>query len=146
MVATHKGNDDVAPMFMKTKGVSGKVPATLISDGASNFHHAWKSQYKAKNFLHKKTEHINEVAFDGIHHNNKMESFNGNTLRHCEKMTRDLKKEDSGILYGLQIYHNFIRPHLGLPDGQTPVEAAGIHVQGANKWLALIQAAAKSRD
>lgn len=146
MVAIHKGNDDVAPMFMKAKHVAGKVPATLISDGASNFHHAWKKQYKAKNFLHKDTQHINEVAFDGIHHNNKMESFNGNTIRHREKVTRGLKREDSGIIIGTQLYHNFVRSHLGLPDNQTPAEAAGLHIQGVNKWFTLIQAAAKSHD
>ena len=70
MVAEHKGNDDVAPMFKEAKRLAKKVPETLVSDKAANFHHAWKEQYKAKNFLHKETEHINEVVFDGIHHNN----------------------------------------------------------------------------
>ncbi len=146
MVAEHKGNDDVAPMFKQAKEVAGKVPTTLISDGATNFHNAWKRQYKAKNFLHKETQHVNDVAFDGIHHNNQMESFNGNTLRLREKVTRGLKREDSGIISGLQLYHNFVRPHLGLPGNQTPAEAAGIFVQGTNKWMTLIQAAAKSRE
>ena len=145
MVATHKGNDDVAPIFVKAKDVAGKIPTTLISDRETNFHYAWKKQYKAKNFLHKFTEHIDEVAFDGIHHNNQLESFNGNTMQHRE-MTRGLKKEDSGILTGLQICHDFIWPHLGLPENQTPAEAADLHVQGTNKWLTLIQAAAKSHN
>jgi len=143
MVAEHKGNDDVAPMFAQAKKVAGKAPTTLISDKAANFHNAWKKQYKAKNFLHKDTEHINEVAFDGIHHNNQMESFNGATLRHREKVCRGLKKDDSGIISGLRLYHNFVRPHLGLPDNITPAEAAGITVEGVNKWLTLIQAATK---
>ena len=81
MVAEHKGNDDVEPMFKDAKRIAGKVPTTLISDKAANFHHTWKTQYKAKNFLHKDTWHINEIAFDGIHHNNQMEIFNGNTVR-----------------------------------------------------------------
>ena len=142
MVAEHKGNDDVAPMFEKAKEVAGKVPEMLISDKAANFHHAWKEQYKAKNFLHKETEHINEIAFDGIHHNNPMESFNGNTVRHREKVVRGLKREDSAILTGLRLYHNHVRPHLGLPDGQTPGEAAGIRIEGDNKWKTIIQNAA----
>ena len=143
MVATHKGNDDVAPMFKDAKKTAGKIPETLISDGASKFHHAWKNQYKAKNFLHKETEHVNEVAFDGIHHNNQMESFNGNTIRHREKVARGLKKEDSAILTGLQLYHNYVRKHQSL-NGKTPGEIAGIHIEGNNKFQTLIQAAAKA--
>ena len=144
MVAEHKGTDDVAPMFKEAKKIAGKVPTTLISDKAGNFHEAWEDQYRAKNFLHKDTFHINEVTFDGKYHNNQMESFNGNTLRHREKVCRGLKKDDSGILDGLRIYHNFMRPHLGLPGQITPSEAAGIQIEGTNKWMTLIQAAAKS--
>ena len=144
MVAEHKGTDDVRPMFKQAKKVAGKIPTTLISDKASNFHHAWKEQYRAKNFLHKDTWHINEIAFDGIHHNNQMESFNGATLRHREKVVRGLKREDSGIITGLRLYHNFVRPHLGLPDSMTPAEAAGIQIEGQNKILTMIQAAAKA--
>ena len=46
---------------------------------------------------------------------------------------------------GLRIWHNHVRPHLGLPDGQTPGEAAGIRIEGGNKWKTIIQAAAKSK-
>jgi hypothetical protein len=38
----------------------------------------------------------------------------------------------------MQIHHNFIRTHSGL-DGKTPAEAAGISIEGENKWLTLIQ-------
>ena len=145
MVAEHKGTDDVRPMFEKAKQIAGKVPETLVSDGAPNFHEAWQEQYAPKNFLDKDTIHINQVEFDGEHHNNQMESFNGNTIRHREKVIRGLKKEDSAILTGLQLYHNFIRPHLGLADPtMTPAEAAGILVEGNDKWLTLIQAAVKA--
>ena len=66
-----------------------------------------------------------------------MERINGE-IRDREKVTRNLKKTDSPILTGFQIYHNFVRPHMGL-DGATPAEKAGIEVQGKNKWLTLIQ-------
>ncbi|MBI1658842.1 MAG: IS1/IS6 family transposase [Thaumarchaeota archaeon] len=144
MVAEHKGNDDVAPMFAKAKDVAGKAPETLVSDGAANFHHAWREQYAPRNFLDKDTIHINQVEFDGVHHNNQMESFNGNTIRHREKVIRGLKREDSAILTGLQLYHNYVRGHLGLADHATPAEAAGINVQGDNKFLTMIQAAVQS--
>ena len=44
-----------------------------------------------------------------------MESFNGDTIRHREKMVRGLK-EDSAILISFQFHYNFLRPHLGLAD------------------------------
>lgn len=80
MVAEHKGNDDVSPMFKEAKKRAKKVPLALISDGAANFHHAWKEQYRAKNFLHKDTEHHRHIHLSGDMNNNQMESFNSNTL------------------------------------------------------------------
>jgi len=44
-----------------------------------------------------------------------------------------LKKKDTPILTGYQIYHNYIREHEGL-DGKTTAEACGITVKGENKW------------
>ena len=76
------------------------LPTTLISYKAANFHHARKTQYRAKNFLHKGTHHINEVAFGGVHRNNQMESMNGNTIRQRKKIVRGLKRENSGIITG----------------------------------------------
>ena len=143
MVAEHKGNDDVAPMFAKAKKVAGKVPEKLISDGAANFGHAHRKQYAAKNFLHKESVHESHIHMAGDMNNNPMESFNGNTVRLREEAARDLKKEDSAILSGLRVYHNFVRSHLAL-DGKTPAEAAGILVEGENRIRTIIQAAAKS--
>ena len=34
----------------------------------------------------------------------------------------------------------------GLSDGQTPSEAAGIKIEGDNKWKTIIQAAAKQKS
>ncbi len=49
---------------------------------------------------------------------------------------------DTPIMKGTQIYHNFIKPHQGI-QGRIPAEAAGIKVEGENKWLTLIQNASK---
>ena len=54
--------------------------------------------------------------------NNKMERQNGE-CRDREKIMRSLKSVDSPIIKGLQLYHNFFRPHMGLDD-KTPAEAA----------------------
>jgi hypothetical protein len=45
---------------------------------------------------------------------------------------------------GVQIYHNYVRPLMG-SDGRTPGEVAGIEVKGNDKWVLLIQNAARKR-
>jgi len=57
---------------------------------------------------------------------------------------RSLKREDTPILTGYQIYHNYVRPHMAL-EGRTPAEAAGIQVKGKDKWLTIIQNARYAR-
>ena len=138
MVSEHKGNDDVSPMFAEAKQKAKKVPITLVSDGAANFHHAWKDQYRAKNYLHKETEHHRHIHMAGDINNNQMESFNGNTIKAREKVIRGIKKEDSAIFKGMQIHHNYIRPHQEL-EGDTPADRAGIRIVGDNKWKVIIQ-------
>ncbi len=69
--------------------------------------------------------------------NNKMERLNGE-FRDREKVVRGLKKRDSPLISGYQIYHNYVRPHMAL-DGKTPAEKCGIQIKGKNKWLTLIQ-------
>jgi len=70
-----------------------------------------------------------------------MERMNGE-IRDREKVFRGLKRTDTPILKGYQIYHNFVRPHEALK-GKTPADLAGIKVHGENKWLTLIQNASK---
>ena len=84
---------------------------------------------------------LEDIRFDGKIHNQKMERMNGE-IRDREKVTRNLKKMDTPILKGEQIFHNYIRPHMGL-DGRTPAEVAGIKVEGENKWLTIIQNASR---
>jgi hypothetical protein len=70
-----------------------------------------------------------------------MERINGE-IRDREKTMRGLKKKDTNVLPGYQIYHNFVRPHEAL-SGKTPAEACGIKVTGENKWITLIQNASQ---
>ena len=72
-----------------------------------------------------------------------MERMNGE-MRDREKVMRGLKIDETPILKGYQIFHNFIRPHESLA-GKTPAEASGIKVDGENKWQTLIQNASMSR-
>lgn len=76
---------------------------------------------------------IQQAADNGkAQSNNKMERMNGE-VRDQEKTMRGLKKDETVILQGYQLYHNFIRPHEAL-GGKTPAEACGIQIQGENKW------------
>ncbi len=59
-----------------------------------------------------------------------------------EKIVRGVKKKDSPIFDGYQIYHNYFRPHMAL-DGKTPSEVCGIEIKGDNKWITVIQNASK---
>lgn len=72
-----------------------------------------------------------------------MERQNGE-WRDREKTFRSLKRADSPVLTMMQINHNFIRPHMGL-QGSTPAEVAGVRIEGQNKWLTIIQNAAKAK-
>ena len=69
-----------------------------------------------------------------------MERLNGE-VRDREKVLRGLKKVNTSVLPGYQIYHNYLQP-LGL-DGRTPAEVFGIEIQGDNKWKTLIENATR---
>jgi hypothetical protein len=70
-----------------------------------------------------------------------MERMNGE-IRDREKTMRGLKRQDTKILAGYQLFHNYIREHEGL-DGKTPSEACGIEIKGKNRWITLIQNASQ---
>jgi hypothetical protein len=72
-----------------------------------------------------------------------MERLNGE-IRDREKTMKGLKKMDTPILKGIQIYHNYIREHEAL-QGKTPAEACGIKVHGKNKWKTLIENASMNK-
>jgi putative transposase len=91
-------------------------------------------------------KHIRDIAFDSERHNNKMEAMNGQTIRQREKVVRGVKKDDSPIFKGMQIFHNYIRPHMAHENEKTPGEMAGITVKGENKWLTLIQNASSESE
>lgn len=135
-----KNTADINSLFKKGKEVTGKRPNTLISDGAPNFNDAFKNEFFT--ISNPRTKHIRHVRWQGDHNNNKMERLNGE-VRDREKVMRGLKKSDTAILPGYQIYHNYMRPHEGL-NGKTPAEVSGIKIEGDNKWKTLIENA--SRD
>ncbi len=138
--ADTKDSHDAQHLFQMAKERTGKKPHVLITDGLRSYRDAWLKEFRT-NKLDNSTVHIRQITLAGQHNNNKMERFNGG-IRDREKVTRNLKKPDSPILTGLQIYHNYVRPHMGL-DGKTPADLAGIKVEGEDKWMTLIQNASR---
>ena len=139
-VADSKYNHDARSLFRMGKEVTKIKPRILITDGLQAYKRAYQKEFWAQP-IEKKTTHIRTIRFQGDMNNNKMERLNGE-FRDREKVMRGVKKKDSVIFDGYQIYHNYVRPHMAL-DGKTPAQACGIDVKGNNKWLTLIQNASK---
>jgi transposase-like protein len=139
-VADTKDTHDARHLFQMAKERTGKKPDVLITDGLRSYHDAWLKEYRTNRDIDS-TVHIRQITLAGHHNNNKMERMNGE-IRDREKVMRSLKKGDTPILPGLEIFHNYIRPNEGL-DGRTPSEVAGIQVNGENRWMTIIQNASK---
>lgn len=134
-VADTKFKHNAQSLFHEAKVIAGKRPNVLITDGLPAYHDAFNREFYTNSCPQSK--HINAIKLDGDMNNNKQERINGE-IRDREKVMRGLKKGDTPILKGMQIFHNFIRTHEGL-NGKTPAEACGIMVEGDNKWITLIQ-------
>jgi transposase-like protein len=138
-VADSKDKHDARTLLRMAKEATGKKPMTFITDGLPAYHDAYKKEFWT--LKGPRTEHIQHITLKGDRNNNKMERMNGE-LRDREKVLRGIKKEDSAMLSGYQLFHNYVRPHEGL-DGKTPAEVCGIKVDGQDKWKTLIENASK---
>jgi hypothetical protein len=65
---------------------------------------------------------------------NKMDRMNGEVRD--RKNYEGIKKIDTLILKGYQLFHNYISEHYALK-GKTPAEKCGIIIEGDNKSLTL---------
>jgi putative transposase len=140
-VAETKFYHDARNLLKMSKDLMGKKPLTFITDGLKSYNEAYRREFFTTR--NPRTEHIRHITIRGDKNNNKMERMNGE-IRDREKVMRGLKTNETPILQGYQIYHNYVRPHMAL-DGKTPAEACGIKVEGNNKWLTIIQNASKER-
>jgi len=140
-VADSKYLHDVSKLFRKSREVAGKKPLKLITDGLRAYGQAFMKEYRTTPYP--RSVHIKHISIRGDRNNNKMERINGE-IRDREKVVRGLKKNDTPVLTGYRLYHNYIRPHMSL-NGKTPSEMAGIKVEGENKWITLIQNSVNQR-
>jgi transposase-like protein len=142
-IADTKYTHDARALFRAGVKVAGKKPKTLITDGLPAYRDACNKEFWTMKKA-TRTNHIFRTTFRGKHNNNKMERMNGE-IRDREKVMRGLKKGDTELLSGYQLFHNYIRIHEGL-NGKTPSEACGIKIEGKNKWITLIQNASLQKS
>lgn len=135
-VADRKEGHDARNLLRLSEKAGGKRPQTFITDGLPSYQEAYQKEWWRRPIA-KRTKHIHAIKLQGSKNNNKMERLNGE-IRDREKTMRGLKKVDTPILKGYQIYHNYLRPHEAL-NGKTPADMAGIQIEGDNKWITLIQ-------
>lgn len=110
---------------------------TLITDGLPAYHDAYKKEFWT--LKGPRTKHVRHIKLKGDMNNNKMERLNGE-IQDREKTMRGLKKKDTPILTGYQIFHNYIREHEGL-NGKTPAQAS--RMEAPSNWKSLIAEATK---
>jgi len=115
-VADKKYKYDAQGLFHEGKTITRKRPNVLITDGLPAYHDAFNREFYQNS--NPRSLHVNSIKLNGDNNNNKQERLNGE-IRDREKVMRGLKKKDTYVLKGYQIYHNFIRPHEGI-DGKTP--------------------------
>lgn len=102
-VADTKEKHDASTLFRKGKEVTGTKPKVLITDGLQSYKDAYMKEFWTVN-RQDRTLHIRHIRLQGDKNNNKMERLNGE-IRDREKVVRGLKKKDSSLLKGYQLYH-----------------------------------------
>ena len=140
-VLDKKQGADASSLFRKGKEVTQTKPKVIITDGLKSYSEAYRKEFWTVK-REDRTIHIENVHLQGDMNNNQMERLNGE-FRDREKVVRGIKKRDSVIIDGYQLYHNYVRPHMAL-DGKTPADMCGIDIKGDNKWKTIIQNATNS--
>ncbi len=135
-VANSKEKHDASGLFRQAKEIAQMKPKVIITDGLPSYKDAYQKEFWTIK-REDRTLHIRNIHLQGDMNNNKMERLNGE-FRDREKVVRGIKKTDSVMFDGYQMFHNYLRPHMGL-DGKTPSEACGVKIEGDNKWITIIQ-------
>ena len=139
-VADRKEGHDASGLFRQAKEIAGTKPKVIITDGLHSYSEAYRKEFWTVD-RRDRTLHIRNVHLQGDMNNNQMERLNGE-FRDREKVVRGIKKDDSVIIDGYQLYHNYVRPHMSL-DNKTPADKCGIIIEGNNKWKTIIENASR---
>lgn len=131
---------DARKIFLKGSKIA--EPNYVITDSLNSYQDAIKKELDMRRTAHIRTKSLK----DGFQ-NRPIERYH-NEIREKLKTRRGLGNDESAQLFAedYRTYHNFIRPHSGLPDGITPAEAAGIDLGlGHDKIKDLVTKAVESK-
>ncbi len=133
MIAETREAQGAKSTFRKSKEVPGKKPRLVVTDGLQGDHFAFSSEFYDRR---QSVKHIANVALQsGL--NNSIERMQG-SIREPEKVmpvSRAWKP-----LYQRQQDLSQFRSTSQALRGMTPAEAAGIGVEGNNRWIKLLNA------
>jgi transposase-like protein len=142
-ISSKREIEDARRVFAEAKALAKVKPAFVVTDGLRAYQDAFNKEFFT--LKNPRTEHVRLAGLAKASNDNLVERLHG-TVRERDKVMRELKKEGSGIIEGLKIYYNFIRPYMALK-GLTPAEMAGINLQlGQNKWESLIRKSVISKN
>ena len=137
-----KLNHDATPLLEKVVERLGRRPLLLLSDKLGGYRRGYGNTMRTG--PRPVTMHIPDAAVNNRHvNNNQHERHNGDAERR-KKGSRGFNSDVPGLFVLDEVYHNFLRPHMGL-GGMTPAEKAGITIPGPDRLLTLIRCAAASR-
>ena len=139
MVSPVKMGAEPLEMFREAARRAGRVPWVFVTDGLDVFPEAARKAFWRR--TGRRLVHAVEVHMrNEFNHNNVHERLNGELKPLIRK--RGGYKVSDPVMAGLVVLgHNFFRPHAAL-GGRTPAEAAGIHTEGNDVVLTLLEAAA----
>ena len=139
MVSPVKMGAEPLQMFREAARRAGTVPWVFVTDGLDVFPGAARKAFwrrAGRRLIHAVEVHMRNE----FNHNNVHESLNGELKPLIRK--RGGYKVANPVMAGLVVLgYDFFRPHTAL-DGRTPAEAAGIRMEGSDRVLTLLEAAA----
>jgi transposase-like protein len=134
---------DARQVLAQAATVSQIKPNAIVTDGLRAYSDAINKEFFT--LKNPRTQHVRIPNIRDKSNNNMIERLHG-TIRQRNKVMRGLDDEATAqtMMDGLQVYYNFLRPHMAL-DGKTPAQKAKLVSETENvNWASLIKKATKN--
>jgi transposase-like protein len=142
LVSKKREKYDAELLFNKSRSRQESDPKYVITDALHAYIPAFKEAFDQRKVAHIRTKSLS----DGFA-NRPIERYH-NEMREHLRTKRGLGNDQSAQVRAdaLRIWHNYVRPHSGLPGNVTPAEASGINLGlGKNRIKDLIIQSAEAK-